>query len=266
MRHPELPAKLYKYQPFTAIALANLKKRVWYFAPPAVFNDPFECRHDLRAEKPSLADIEVLRESFQRDVAAGDTAFEFLLALEQRELAEAVDEMYAERSPQLFRNFEGRGVCCFAGRLDSLLMWGHYADGHRGFCLEFDTSSSEFDRFKKVEYFEESPSLSVSKVVAGDTAGAFAAILCSKPTEWAYEQEWRMFHASSAKEYGYGTECLSAVYLGARMLPVHADLVGLVLHGSKTKLYQAKIARGSYKLTFDPVDYKPHPEAGGGGA
>lgn len=33
-----------------------------------------------------------------------------------------------------------QGIACFSAKVDDLLMWSHYADGHRGFCLEFEGS------------------------------------------------------------------------------------------------------------------------------
>ena len=33
------------------------------------------------------------------------------------------------------------GVSCFSAIHDNLLMWGHYAQGHQGFCLEYSTDT-----------------------------------------------------------------------------------------------------------------------------
>jgi len=32
-------------------------------------------------------------------------------------------------------------VCSFSGTQYSIIMWSHYADQHRGFCIEYDTNS-----------------------------------------------------------------------------------------------------------------------------
>jgi len=266
VRDTRLPSKLYRYQPFNATTLANLKNRLWYFSSPTAFNDPYECRHDLRTLNSSASAIELFRAALRSDVEKGKVEFEELLNLGPAELAQSLDRQFAESSDQVFRSLQGRGVCCFSARVDSLLMWGHYADGHRGFCLEFDTSSTHFDKFKKVEYFQECPSLSISRMLAGETDSAFDAIMCSKPADWAHEEEWRALHEKAGTEYCFGTEALSGVYFGARMPFVHLELAALVLSGSKTRMFKTRIEPGSYRLTFEQVSYTPHREAGGGGA
>jgi hypothetical protein len=50
-----------------------------------------------------------------------------------------------------------RGVACFSAAADNLLLWAHYADGHRGFCLEFDTSDPVFEKIQRVGYTQEWP-------------------------------------------------------------------------------------------------------------
>ncbi len=39
-----------------------------------------------------------------------------------------------------------RGVACFSAKVDDILRWSHYADGHRGSCLEFDTGLEPFSK------------------------------------------------------------------------------------------------------------------------
>lgn len=43
-------------------------------------------------------------------------------------------------------NISKKGVCCFSEKWDDLLMWAYYADGHKGFCLEFDTNYEPFTK------------------------------------------------------------------------------------------------------------------------
>ncbi|MCY4558093.1 MAG: DUF2971 domain-containing protein [Chloroflexi bacterium] len=40
--------------------------------------------------------------------------------------------------PPLKRMREEMRIACFGSQLDNLLMWSHYADGLRGFCIVFD--------------------------------------------------------------------------------------------------------------------------------
>jgi len=82
-------------------------------------------------------------------------------------------------------------VCCFSELNDSLLMWSHYADQHKGICIEYDFIDEDKIRpflqpiiysksIFKVNIFEELTPL--RKI--GSTL-----IKCN---EWQYEAEWRL--------------------------------------------------------------------------
>lgn len=46
-------------------------------------------------------------------------------------------------------NFNNEKIFCLTGTHDNFLMWSHYADSHRGFCIEFtDFTDEELDRLK----------------------------------------------------------------------------------------------------------------------
>jgi hypothetical protein len=115
--------------------------------------------------------------------------------------------------------FLGRQAATFVGilslsqRWDSLLMWSHYADCHRGFLLGL-SSSHEFLARGDVTLEKEFPPESISEspfvhgvrpVVYTDalpaqlvtkTQGRLLYEDCLyKGNDWAYEQEWRAFRA-----------------------------------------------------------------------
>ncbi len=52
--------------------------------------------------------------------------------------------------------FQNWGVYCLCEKPDNLLMWSHYADAHRGICLQFDTKKflSEIER-KRCEFINK---------------------------------------------------------------------------------------------------------------
>ena len=48
------------------------------------------------------------------------------------------------------------GILCFSEHCDDILMWSHYSDGHKGFCLEFDRERLEAWKFcRPVDYDQE---------------------------------------------------------------------------------------------------------------
>jgi hypothetical protein len=81
------------------------------------------------------------------------------------------------------------GVLCFVERPDNLLMWAHYADAHKGVCLEFDTSDWLFQVAAKVNYSTAYPTVDTANQ---SPQGLASTIFLTKSVEWEYEQEWRI--------------------------------------------------------------------------
>lgn len=68
----------------------------------------------------------------------------------------------------------------------NMLMWSHYADEHKGCCIEFHFKNSEDEkRVKEVSYISEIKDFENSKDIDIDI------ILSSKFKEWSYENEVR---------------------------------------------------------------------------
>ncbi len=44
-------------------------------------------------------------------------------------------------------------------------MWSHYADSHKGICLEFDTSFEPFNKSRQVKYGNKIPIINFYKCV-----------------------------------------------------------------------------------------------------
>jgi hypothetical protein len=113
----------------------------------------------------------------------------------------------------------------------SNLMWSHYANSHKGFCIEF---KSEFMKAEKVTYQDNIPQLNMIEMlrlrfnlIDGEKLGIHIwESLRTKLNEWAYESEYR-FQASNAmgkipagKDFikiPYSPEFVESVIFGHRM-------------------------------------------------
>ena len=169
-------------------------------------------------------------------------------------------------------------LACFCEENTSTIMWGHYADGHRGFCLEYDFSkvvndcSGTCDNTKKyscphlmlnysiapVTYSAERFNASagfmsiitnyIAQIVIPNTQEYYfdpfigTKILLTKSLDWSYEKEWRLFHL-----YG-GADCKahrllahlkpSAVYLGALISPDNRKQIIDICESKEMPCYQ----------------------------
>lgn len=124
---------LYKYFKVNEHSIANIKSNELYCQNHKAFNDPFECWFSLKEGIP-YPDKEP--ERYKQICQAWGIPFEntdpdfydYNLYMEELE----------SYQPDIKGFLEIVKISCFSTENDNLLMWSHYADGLRGFCIEFD--------------------------------------------------------------------------------------------------------------------------------
>jgi hypothetical protein len=246
------PKKLYKYQPYSVQTLDNLKNRVLWFSRPAQFNDPFDSKIVPSEIEPlGEKDWQVLFKQVQQ------TALQAKKTLPYHGPEDSFKERVKEGIEKSFENnvsdFQQRGVACFSAKMDDILMWSHYADGHRGFCLEFDTTYEPFSKARPVIYAKTFPTLDaeeVAEVFIRRNPEPQMKFLFTKSGCWEYEQEWRVLHREGGTAYTFAAEALTGIYLGCEMTDVHEEIVVRLLAGSPTHLYEMKPAGTKFEVEW----------------
>jgi hypothetical protein len=263
------PPKLYKYQPYNTQTLDNLKNRVLWFSKPANFNDPFDCAiGGFEISEITQNDWQAIFDKYrERAVAKGTRAkvkFDADFSQEGRP-----NEKFKSATVKSTRNFRPdpkeaehfrnkRGVACFSEKVDDILMWAHYADGHRGFCIEFDTTYDPFTRAFPVNYSDAFPTLNPKHILVDGQSDPMMAIITNKSTGWSYEKEWRIFRKEGDTEYTVKPEALTGIYFGCEMSYVHIEIIALILRNSPTQLYKTVRSNREFKVSFKAVEYTPH--------
>ncbi|MGO8928138.1 MAG: DUF2971 domain-containing protein [Limisphaerales bacterium] len=242
------------------------------FTPPNKFNDPFEMR-------PVIAPVRSKSHLMQglRQAEAQEGLPDELAALprkerraQERQIRKATiahllknASTYASQMQQVLPDefSAATGVLCFSSVKDSLLMWAHYADSHRGFVVEYDAEHPEFQKLGKpqaVTYTSGRPVYDVSK-------GITTRVYLVKSPEWAYEREFRIFRRlrECEKRIINGIDlyfvrlprcCVKAVYLGSRIAStIFGRISDLSSSSTPFRLYQAKLHQKEFSLVFDEV-------------
>ncbi|HUJ50337.1 MAG TPA: DUF2971 domain-containing protein [Bryobacteraceae bacterium] len=220
---------IFKYQPITTVTLSNLSERKLWASPAAAFNDPFECR--LQRTSTPLG-IERLRSENPHMAAMSDEAL-VLLAIDRYE--------------QEFARF---GIICFSQQADSILMWSHYGDHHRGMCLGFshDEKTPLEQAIYPVEYTDEYPELRFDQIWHGE---GLARVLHAKHSGWRYECELRqiMFDRTGLQDY---PGRLTSVIFGLRTSKADEDLVRKLVGGA-VKFQRVSLDPLRYKIVITPA-------------
>ena len=149
------------------------------------------------------------------------------------------------------------GVFCLTETNDNILMWSHYADGHRGFCIEFERSEkNELGGEKCVPViYPEDNTVPIFKSDALSERKTFSRIATTKAKQWSYEREWRMI----SKDPGGGLYPvpgrISAIIFGFRMAPQSKTTIMNIL-GKDFLYFQAHQAANSYTLNIRRFEFK----------
>ncbi len=212
MEKPEI-THLYKYRGVDAYSLSALINQTGWFAKPSSFNDPFDCAISISEER--------LEESVQ---AALDVALE-RAGMSRKDLppeklnVKPEDRQAFNLCRQLLLNdFQGIGVFCLSEIYSDILMWSHYADCHRGFCVEYErTPQNALGRLAQpVRYQAQYPSLAFHDIVSSANDTPTDILWLTKSEHWSYEREWRILQVQGDKNYQLDFAITSIIF-GMRM-------------------------------------------------
>lgn len=257
--------KLYKYRPFEVNSLRELCESEVYFSDPNKFNDPLDCSPTL-INDVSLNDLEQLchrmvMKNYDKDRADREIHNYRYLSTEHGDYRtdQKVQKYYIrmivdEVKRQLDHMMKSRGVLSLASQWNSPLMWSHYADEHKGICIEYDISRAVCKKPKKVDY-KGGRGIYISQIVDlifNNTVRAKEEIehkyFYTKAGQWNYEEEWRyVSEDQGARSVPFH---LSGIYFGMRCeISVVSSIVKL-LDGAESKVsfYHTYASQDSFDL------------------
>lgn len=259
------PARLYKYQRIDSYNLTNLRNNEFFFRAPSQFNDPYDCALDLQLDIEKLADDDVLRKALVQDPDFSERFRELAVkdvnATMLKSYRDALPESMRAMFNLLQENVRSRlKVTCLSAKHDNMLMWSHYADAGKGFCLEFDAHHPSFERkLNKVRYVREFPKLdplTMNHSRRDAVQEIFNAMAYTKSEDWIYEQEWRIISMEESATVEYDPEILKGIYFGTR---VDNDEMFSVIKaaqesGTNPKFYQGHPSKREFKIEFSEIE------------
>jgi hypothetical protein len=252
----KLPARLYKYHALTHYTMDGLRQQKLWFGPPAGFNDPFDCAQPVVRARLGDDELQVVfdrcvsspkaprRELEAQYIKAGRFTDEFHTMARSRLQVVLKERAEVQRHQ--------RGVTCFAESNTDLLMWAHYADGHRGVCLEFDTRSEFFAKTTQVAYSDDYPEIGAAEIFDNDPTALLRIMIGTKSECWKYEREWRVAHMEANKLYGYGYGVLTGIYLGAMMRETDVPTIRRMFWNTQTKVHRMIRSDSSFSVSAVP--------------
>ncbi|QGG73891.1 DUF2971 domain-containing protein [Pseudomonas syringae] len=270
-------AMYFKYRSCSSRTWDLLQKHEIYFSLPGDLNDPLDVSIDVKSEY----------ERAKKHVYETDTHPEgrksFLITMLdsiKKGVTEEGEDISLSQALYLF--MQSRGVLSLSKSAHDALLWSHYADGHRGLCLGFNTEILQVDGMTSagdVQYLPNPPYMEKflalteefgefcrpwDKVHFSDEQGknfynkqvdAMLQIgLFTKSEDWKYEKEFRII--SNPGNHSFSPSALQEVIIGAKTSKVNEERINDLLSAreySHVRLKKAFNVPGTFTFGSLPL-------------
>lgn len=243
-----LPKKLYRYRSLNKAhrEKQNLENNKLYLSSPKDFNDPYDCECKLNYH---LIIYYVYTSLYLESFSTWKAEIFKKSSLDYRAMIENCPHY---RKSYLNKYKEHHNVpkfntlisdikddiliSCFSETYNSVLMWSHYADEHRGICIEYDLQdlygNIQFT-FNRAMYpviynrtLADVTQLAIDTIFKKSSKHVLNYVLIKpavhKAIDWRYEQEWRIiFPRINTREIETPTP--SKIILGSRISKVDEE-------------------------------------------
>lgn len=263
-----LPPALYKYRSWEFEAHKRmLTENEIYFSSNLELNDPFDrgisWRYDLETPEDLAAQVDKHIERYQSHLPIIEQEKLRNIALKERRFNDA--EFRRSASEKLYAK---HGIFSLSGLKDDLLLWSHYSDSNKGFCVCFDTIAlinhwetlfyhdKSLISLYRVNYIKEYPKLIPS--MYEDHEDRMAIPLTTKSIDWEYEDEYRLIFVEGAdRREKISDGIIREVVLGSEIEIGHEREIidALRQKEHKPRLMKAKRVHDDYALEFDEIEY-----------
>jgi hypothetical protein len=252
--------RLFHYQRYNHDHLENtLRRRLIRFSRASGFNDPWDCKPSFSVPD-APQELERLVRYMQNASKKHGSGMGPADARAREYLADPgkLRADFAAYSAEMWRQMdELYRVYCLSARANSQLLWGHYADHHRGVCLEFDVQTEDICSATEVIYSATYPTFFLDDDT--DLSPFF-----TKSSDWAYEEEYRLVAQEADRALGSGTlmtrdgmyqfpeGALVSVMVGSSAADATKREIEDLARGTGILLRTATRVPHRYELTFDP--------------
>ena len=257
-------ARFYKYKPWNEFTKSTIRDNAIWFSSPSEVNDPYDCRFpDIPVPSDEqLTEYLKLQYINLRDPYRDQTRAHGGLLLLDSHIETKINNQSATNWEQLVEVAKNRilslsSFCSLSEVNNSPLMFAHYADSHKGVCLEFHFSLEySLAHIEAVEYEKKFSVIDIFSDESCDDESLVQATMYRKSTDWAYEKEWRAFRLNQPKGLvEFDPRCLSGIILGCRMLEEErAEAIELAKNRSTPiAIYESVMNSGGVSFDIQPI-------------
>lgn len=301
-----LPSSLFRFRPCGDSQIEAFERDEIYAVTADKFNDPYDTLpwfnldgiiqlinsffqpESLEQLKSFLADgndfpddfKKMFPESYWKDVRAGIIAIPDFMEIKEEIEARKQQGLvqFASLCP-IIADYAKRfsTYACFCEDVQSILMWGHYADSQKGFALEYDFRPTLKEplpyvllcpvvysdtRYDATEYMTWTFLKMKQMPVISTDISAHMKVALHKSKDWEYEQEWRLIDPRlqdpNNPQPTVTTYRPKAIYYGTGISMTHLAQLHDIAVRKGIREYEMFIDYGSseYELQYRPFSVK----------
>jgi hypothetical protein len=266
---------VYKYETINEHLFENLEKNQLYFEDPRKYNDPLDSKVNGHIEYTEKQFYEYIlnsnsganqiqvqnhinqlirKEEFKRDTKTG-----------------LIKEDVESRSSSL--------TCCFSEKRNNILMWSHYANKHKGICLNYKTIqvprtpnfrhtttlrltvNSIPTQLFEMKYQTKKPTYkNYAEVIIQNDAESLFDNLLTKSICWKYEKERRIISLVQKNIQNFKKEELEGIIFGLKVKHYDAYKVHKIMEkyyinkGININFYKPAESKINYTLNITKIE------------
>lgn len=307
-----VPTSLFRYRPCSEMNIDAFNEDKLYAITPDKFNDPYDSlfRYDKEGLRNSVLTciskdfLVSMRDYFRNGgnfpellssvlphefldntrnylINADDGLFEMIESNNghiKELLSNKIDEL-TDKAVKSVRQMAY--IACFSETIRSVTMWSHYADSHKGFSLEYDTSHFHLrcqncdkvkhcnkaavcniypviyhrQRYDATDYLAWCIGRGIGVPIKNSDTFAVGKCFLYKSPQWSYEKEWRLIVSKMNDFQDKSPACIynirpTAIYYGADIAPINRKMLHIIAKEKGIKEYQMYIDNKSYQYSM----------------
>lgn len=159
------------------------------------------------------------------------------------------------------------GVCSLSTKRDNKVMWSLYGKRYEGYCVEYEIPNDEGIRYNLCpviykrnddnNYIRKLVKLAIANCIRFISEGALNRgigcmneLFCTKDTDWAYQDEWRLigdanYHCKKLK--------VKAVYVGFKVSDNNLLKIKRIAKKKGFKVFLMNAPKGKKKITYSEI-------------
>ncbi|MCM1027043.1 MAG: DUF2971 domain-containing protein [Roseburia sp.] len=169
-----------------------------------------------------------------------------------KQMKKFFDTLEKELNELFYMHFK---VCCLCTSNKNKLMWSHYADSHKGICIEYDFSRlvAEMQPMPVIYtnarlQFPWEVAVKATQENQSEAITHFMKALLTKDQIWSYENEWRLIVQADSGKDDITAPPIKCIYLGALCSDENKSQIKAVADKLSIPVRQMEVDRGKYEL------------------